>query len=53
MSELSEDKEKYRTFFLNKEGGLRYGENPHQSASLYKHNEIADYDFLNGKRAFI
>ena len=49
MSELSEDKEKYRTFFLNKEGGLRYGENPHQSASLYKHNEIADYDFLNGK----
>ena len=49
MSELSEDKEKYRTFFLNKEGGLRYGENPHQSASLYKYNEIADYDFLNGK----
>ncbi len=49
MSELSEDKEKYRTFFLNKEGGLRYGENPHQSANLYKNTETADYDFLNGK----
>ena len=49
MSELSEDKEKYKTFFLNKEGGLRYGENPHQKANLYKNNKIVDYDFLNGK----
>ena len=49
MSELSEDKTNYETLFLNKEGDLRYGENPHQKAALYKNGETVDYEFLNGK----
>lgn len=50
MRELAEDKEKYTTMFLNKEGNLRYGENPHQKAALYKTNyKSAEYEFLNGK----
>lgn len=34
---------------LAKEGNLRYGENPHQKAALYKSAETAEYDVLNGK----
>ncbi|GBF23236.1 phosphoribosylaminoimidazolecarboxamide formyltransferase / IMP cyclohydrolase [Candidatus Gastranaerophilus sp. (ex Termes propinquus)] len=36
---------------LTKLKDLRYGENPHQSAALYKEasNDILDYEFLNGK----
>lgn len=51
MKELSEDKEAHKTMFLKKEGDLRYGENPHQKASLYKNaeSEAVDYEFLNGK----
>ncbi len=50
LKELSEDKEKYHPIFLNKEGDLRYGENPHQKAALYKpEQKTAEYEFLNGK----
>lgn len=49
LKELCEEKSKYETIFLNKEGDLRYGENPHQKAALYKNKEIVDYEFLNGK----
>lgn len=34
---------------LTKEGELRYGENPHQKAALYKSGETADYEVLHGK----
>ena len=51
MSELSEEKDAHKTMFLKKEGDLRYGENPHQKAALYKNveSESVDYEFLNGK----
>lgn len=49
MSELSEDKEKYQALFLERITDLRYGENPHQKAALYKNGETADYEILNGK----
>ena len=51
MKELSEDKDAHKTMFLKKEGDLRYGENPHQKAALYKNveSESVDYEFLNGK----
>lgn len=49
MSELSEDKEKYQSIFMERIGDLRYGENPHQKAVLYKNGESADYEILNGK----
>lgn len=51
MSELSEEKDAHKTMFLKKEGDLRYGENPHQKAALYKNveSEAVDYEFLNGK----
>ncbi|MBQ3101886.1 bifunctional phosphoribosylaminoimidazolecarboxamide formyltransferase/IMP cyclohydrolase [bacterium] len=46
--------EKLRDFehlTLAKEGELRYGENPHQAAALYKNTgeEFIDYEVLNGK----
>lgn len=34
---------------LSKKADLRYGENPHQKAALYKFEQEADYDILNGK----
>ena len=38
------------TFNLEKVQDLRYGENPHQSAGLYKMDGfVADFDLLNGK----
>ena len=51
MSELAEEKDAHKTMFLKKEGDLRYGENPHQKAALYKNveSEAVDYEFLNGK----
>lgn len=51
LNELSEDKEKCISFFLDKKGDLRYGENPHQNAGLYKNHQqtSADYEILNGK----
>lgn len=51
MSELAEEKDAHKTMFLKKEGDLRYGENPHQKAALYKNveSESVDYEFLNGK----
>lgn len=47
--ELSNDKEQYQNLFLNKITDLRYGENPHQKATIYANNKIADYEILNGK----
>ena len=34
---------------LTKIQDLRYGENPHQKAALYKQNDLIDYDILHGK----
>jgi len=34
---------------LKKSQDLRYGENPHQSAALYKRNDSIEYELLNGK----
>lgn len=34
---------------LSKITDLRYGENPHQKAALYKFEQEADYEILNGK----
>jgi len=39
----------YDNFSLTKTKDLRYGENPHQSAALYKYGEQIEYEFLNGK----
>ncbi len=41
--------ENHKTVCLEKVQDMRYGENPHQSACLYKQNDIADYEILNGK----
>lgn len=49
LSELSNDKENYKSIFMEKLGDLRYGENPHQKAGLYSNGELAQYEFLNGK----
>lgn len=35
--------------YLNKTKDLRYGENPHQKASLYNYDRQIDYEILNGK----
>jgi len=39
------------SFYLKKEKELRYGENPHQMAGLYREtsSKVLDYEFLNGK----
>ncbi|MDD3419947.1 MAG: bifunctional phosphoribosylaminoimidazolecarboxamide formyltransferase/IMP cyclohydrolase [Candidatus Gastranaerophilales bacterium] len=34
---------------LSKKSELRYGENPHQKAALYKFGKEVEYDILNGK----
>lgn len=52
---LLEDEEypDYYTISYKKEMGLRYGENPHQSAAYYtstvKSGAMKDFEFLNGK----
>lgn len=38
-----------RTFYFEKIQDLRYGENPHQNASLYNYDKRLDWDLLNGK----
>lgn len=38
-----------KAYFLNKIQNLRYGENPHQKASLYSYQNEIDYEILNGK----
>lgn len=35
-----------RTFNLNKISDLKYGENPHQKASLYKYQKCLDYEVI-------
>ncbi len=51
-SNLKDEKLKdFEHLSLIKEGELRYGENPHQEAALYKNigEEFIDYEVLNGK----
>ena len=38
-----------KAYYFNKIQDLRYGENPHQSAGLYKLNDNASFELLNGK----
>ena len=53
LNELSnrfeEDKDNYFSLNIKKSKNLRYGENPHQSASIYYTNNTIDYEVLNGK----
>lgn len=42
-------KESCKTFAFEKIQDLRYGENPHQKAGLYKADSIVDYEILWGK----
>lgn len=44
-----EDTNNYFSLNLRKAKDLRYGENPHQSASIYFTNNTIDYEVLNGK----
>ncbi len=40
----------YINYSFAKERDLRYGENPHQNAAIYKSSDnLADYEILNGK----
>ncbi len=46
------DKFNYKNYFnlsVEKINDLRYGENPHQSAAIYKNDNQINYDVLNGK----
>lgn len=38
-----------QAYYFNKLQNLRYGENPHQSASLYSYKKELDWNLLNGK----
>ncbi len=53
LQELSnrfeEDSDNYFSLNLKKAKNLRYGENPHQEASIYYTNNTIDYEVLNGK----
>lgn len=53
LKELSnryeEDSDNYYSLMLKKENALRYGENPHQEASIYHSANTVDYEILNGK----
>ena len=44
-----EDSNNYFAMYIKKAKDLRYGENPHQSASIYYTNNTIDYEVLNGK----
>ena len=44
-----EDNNNYFSLNIKKEKNLRYGENPHQNASIYYTNSTIDYEILNGK----
>ena len=46
---FEEDTDNYFSLNLKKSKNLRYGENPHQSASIYYTNNTIDYEILNGK----
>lgn len=47
LKELSQNT--YDTLFMEKLQDLRYGENPHQKAALYKSGRTMDFEVLNGK----
>ena len=53
LKELSnrfeEDTDNYFSLNMKKAKDLRYGENPHQEASIYYTNNTIDYEVLNGK----
>ena len=53
LNELSnrfeEDTDNYFALNMRKSKNLRYGENPHQQASIYYTKNTIDYDVLNGK----
>ncbi|MBQ9245948.1 bifunctional phosphoribosylaminoimidazolecarboxamide formyltransferase/IMP cyclohydrolase [bacterium] len=53
LKELSnrfeEDTDNYFSLNMKKTKNLRYGENPHQDASIYYTNNTIDYEILNGK----
>ena len=53
LNELSnrfeEDTDNYFSLNIRKAKNLRYGENPHQEASIYYTNNTIDYEILNGK----
>lgn len=46
---FEEDTNNYFSLNLRKAKDLRYGENPHQNASIYYTNNTIDYEVLNGK----
>lgn len=46
---FEEDTDNYFSLNIKKAKDLRYGENPHQNASIYYTNNTVDYDVLNGK----
>lgn len=39
----------FKTFNFEKLKDLKYGENPHQHASVYKMEKMVDYEVINGK----
>ncbi len=53
LNELSnrfeEDTNNYFSLNMKKTKNLRYGENPHQNASIYYTKNTIDYEILNGK----
>lgn len=48
LTELLGDKP-FKTFNFEKIKDLKYGENPHQKASVYKHDNLIDYEVLFDK----
>ena len=46
---FEEDTDNYFSLNIKKAKDLRYGENPHQTASIYYTNNTVDYEVLNGK----
>lgn len=46
---FEEDTNNYFSLNIKKAKDLRYGENPHQNASIYYTNNTVDYEVLNGK----
>lgn len=49
LSKMFKKQENSKAFYLEKIQDLRYGENPHQKASLYSYNKNIDYVQLQGK----
>ena len=46
---FEEDRDNYFSLNIKKSKNLRYGENPHQNASIYYTKNTVDYEVLNGK----